>query len=240
MLFWFATVLVLSNVSFAEVGKITKMIGAEDAYLVRGSEKILLQQDLNLEEGDELSTQNTVVVAYLYPTTQLSLSKNTQIKISQNLIEDADSLEKTTSVIDYVKGIIRAQVTKDKDLEINQRIQTKDVAFAVRGTEFEVSQDGDDFDLDVIEGEVEVSSPHVQTFVPEIVKASEGFRFNRKKYSFERRKFAQKFAHHPAFARAEEIRQRRQERREKRRGQKLSQRGARKLERRFKKQRGRK
>lgn len=237
MLVWFASVLILSNVSFAEVGKITKILGSHDAYLLRGSEKVLLKLDLDLEEGDELFTENSVVAAFLYPTTQLSLSKNTQIKISQNLIDDEETVEKSSSVIDYIKGIIRAQVTKDKDLSIDQTIRAKDVAFAVRGTEFEVSQEGEDVDLDVIEGEVEVSSPYVQTFVPEIVKANEGFRFNRKQHSFSKRKFAPRFANHPGFVRAEEIRKRRQERREKKRQLRLNKREVRKMDKRMKRQR---
>ena len=192
---------------------------------------------MDLEEGDELFTQKSVVVALLYPTTQLSLSKNSQIKISQNLLEEKENLEKSSSVIDYIKGIIRAKVTKDKDLTIDQTIRAKDVAFAVRGTEFEVSQEGEDVDLDVIEGEVEVSSPHVQTFVPEIVKANEGFRFNRKKHSFSKRKFASRFAHHPGFAQAEEIRKRRQERREKKRQLRLNKREVRKMGKRTRRQR---
>lgn len=207
MFLWLISFALLITTSFAEVGKITKMAGSGDAYILRNQAKIAVTQDANLEQGDELFTQDSVLVVYLYPTTQISLAKNTQIKITENLIEGDGDKEKSFSVIDFIKGIIRLQVTKDENLEIEQKVVADGVAFAVRGTEFEVSKEGEDFDLDVVEGEVEVSSPFVQTFVPEIVKANEGFRFNKKKRNFERRKFGVKFKNHPAFARREEIKE---------------------------------
>ena len=205
MFIWLMIVLSFAT-SFAQVGKITKMVGSDDAYLLRGQAKIAITQDANLELGDELFSNESVLVLHLYPTSQMSLAKNSQIRINQSLIEGDGEKEKTFSVISFIKGLVRLQVTKDSNLEIDQKIIADGVAFAVRGTEFEVSKEGDDFDLDVIEGEVEVSSPFVQTFVPEIVKANEGFRFNKKEKNFKRRKFKTKFKNHPGFVGREEIR----------------------------------
>lgn len=207
MIFWMMAFSILITTSFAEVGKISKILGTGDAYIQRSHEKISIQENINLEQGDELFTEGSVIVVYLYPTTQISLSKNTQIKITESLIEGDGQKEKSFSVIEFIKGIVRLQVTKDENLEIDQKVVADGVAFAVRGTEFEVSQTGEDFDLDVLEGEVEVSSPYVQTFVPEIVKANEGFRFNKKARNFQRRKFGMKFKNHPGFARKEELKQ---------------------------------
>ncbi len=158
MIPWLLTFVLLTSASFAEVGKISKIVGASDAYILRNQTKISASQDLNIEEGDELFTQDSVLVVYLYPTTQMSLAKNTQIKITKNLIEDDGEKEKSSSIINFIKGLVRLQVTKDENLEIDQQVVADGVAFAVRGTEFEVSNAGEDYDLDVIEGEVEVSS----------------------------------------------------------------------------------
>jgi hypothetical protein len=207
MIFWMMAFSILVTTSFAEVGKISKVLGAGDAYIQRSHEKISIQENINLEQGDELFTEGSVIVVYIYPTTQISLAKNTQIKITESLIEGDGPKEKSFSVIEFIKGIVRLQVTKDENLEIDQKVVADGVSFAVRGTEFEVSQTGEDFDLDVLEGEVEVSSPYVQTFVPEIVKANEGFRFNKKARNFQRRKFGMKFKNHLGFARKEEMKQ---------------------------------
>jgi hypothetical protein len=220
MIPWFISFALIISASFAEVGKVSKIIGSGDAYIFRNQQKMLLAQDTLLEQGDELFTMDSVVVVYLYPTTQMSLSKNTQIKITESLIDIEGEKDKSFSVINFIKGLVRLQVTKDENLEIDQKVVADGVAFGVRGTEFEVSKEGEDFDLDVIEGEVEVSSPFVQTFVPEIVKANEGFRFNKKAKNFQRRKFFAKFKNHPEFANKKEMRekwkQKRMEKRQKR------------------------
>lgn len=192
--------LLTSLSSWAEVGKVSKVLGETDSYLVRGTENIKLAADVELELGDVIHSQNSYVVVVLYPATQMSLAKNSEIKISQHMIEENNDLEKTTSVIDFIKGIIRLQVTKDTNQEINQKVQANGVAFGVRGTEFEVSlEDNQDVDLDVFEGEVEAMSPDIHTFVPEIVKANEGFRFEKRKKAFSKRRFAPKFRNHPGF-----------------------------------------
>jgi hypothetical protein len=195
------------SASLAEVGKISKSIGSGSAYLMRGKDKISLVQDSVIELGDEIFSEDCVLQLLLYPMTQINLAKNSQIKINESFIVGEGSKEKSTSVIGFVKGLIRLQVTKDENLEIDQKVVADGVIFGVRGTEFEVSNENDDFDLDVLEGEVEVSSPYVQTFVPEIVKANEGFRFNKKARNFQRRKFRMKFANNPGFSRREDIRQ---------------------------------
>ncbi len=198
------------------------MLGAETAYLTRNSEKINITTNTEIEQGDEINSEDSVLTFLIYPTGQYRLSKKTTIKITQSFIQDSNEVEKSFSVIEFVKGVIRAQVVRDDNLEIDHQIKAKDVAFAIRGTEFEVSQNGDDFDLDVVEGEVEVSSPHVQTFVPEIVKANEGFRFNRKERSFKRRQFKLKNPDRPAFWAREKIKKERRENRLKRRQLKAS------------------
>lgn len=196
----------LISSAWAEVGKVTKIVGEQDSYVVRGSENIKLLVDTALELGDIIHSKNAYLVIHLFPATQMSLAKNTEIKISEHMIEENADLEKTTSVIDFIKGIVRLQVTKDSNQEINQKVQADRIAFGVRGTEFEVSlEDNQDVDLDVFEGEVEATSPDVHTFVPEIIKANEGFRFEKKKRAFSKRRFAPKFRNHPGFKDKKEI-----------------------------------
>ena len=66
-----------------------------------------------------------------------------------------------------------------------------DVSFTTESAEFQVLlNDNKDVDLDVVSGEVLVASPHVHTFVPEIVKAKEGFRYKSNPPGFERRKYS--------------------------------------------------
>ncbi len=209
---------------WSEVGKVTQLLGGERAYLLRNSERIDITTNTEIEQGDEINSEDSVLTFLIYPTGQYRLSKNTSIKITQSFIQDSNEVEKSFSLIEFVKGVIRAQVVRDDELEIDHQIKAKDVAFAIRGTEFEVSQNGDDYDLDVVEGEVEVSSPHVQTFVPEIVKANEGFRYNRKGRSFNRRQFKLKNPERPAFLDREEIKKKRRENRLKRRQLKASRR----------------
>jgi len=198
--------LFLLNSAWAEVGKITKILGDQDSYLIRGKENIKLTAELDLELNDVIHSQNSYIVIHLYPATQMSLAKNSEIKISEHMIEESGDLEKTTSVIDFIKGIVRVQVTKDTNQEIDQKVQANGVAFGVRGTEFEVSlEENQDVDLDVFEGEVQASSPDIHTFVPEIIKANEGFRYERKKKAFSKRRFAPKFRNHPGFKDRKEI-----------------------------------
>jgi hypothetical protein len=201
MFLWVSLVLLLSTHSFAEeeVGKILKMAGEEDAFVLRNNKKITITKDTSLRLGDEISSSKTVLLIFLEPSTQMSIGVNTILKISKNLLEENGKKVKSTSIIDLVKGMVRLQVTKFDDLEIDQKIQSKDVAFGVRGTEFEVSNDGENVDLDVVGGEVTVSSPHVQTFVPEAVKTKEGFRYNMNRRQFQRRQFLERFNNHLGF-----------------------------------------
>lgn len=192
--------LIMSNMAFAEVGKVLRVVGDTGAFLTRGSQKITLTPDLALELGDSISSNESYVVFQLYPETQMSMAKNSELKISEHTIQEVNSIEKTWSVIDFLKGIVRAQVYRDTNQEIEQQVRTEGASFAVRGTEFEISiEENQDVDLDVFEGEVAASSPYIQSFVPEIVKANEGFRFERKKKAWSKRRFAPKFRNHPGF-----------------------------------------
>lgn len=191
--------LLVTNMAHAEIGKILKIVGT-DAYLMRGSEKISLAPDLALELNDDIQTESSFVLIHLYPGTQMSLSKKSQIKLTDYNVSEANNIEKTWSVVSFIRGILRAKVDRDTDQEVEQKFEAPGVAFGIRGTEFEIAiEENEDVDLDVFEGQVEVSSPYIQSFVPEYVKAKEGFRFERARKAFAKRKFAPKFKDHPGF-----------------------------------------
>ncbi|MFZ4715284.1 MAG: FecR domain-containing protein [Bacteriovoracaceae bacterium] len=213
--------LLLTSTAQAEIGKVLKFSGTGSFVIKVNSPSDPLKTDQLLEEGDQIKTTDGTVVILLYPATQMIISKNTIVKLTKNqTVEYESGKEKTSSIIEFLSGLIRLQVSKDENQEIEQKVQAPHVVFGVRGTEFEISNDGEDIDLDVVEGEVEVSSPDVQTFAPEIVKASEGFKFSRKERKFMRRQFRQKFKDHPGFMQKQELfsqwRDKRKLRREKR------------------------
>jgi len=212
-------VMFLITFAHAQVGEIVSVRGGSDAYLSRNGEKNILSKGLSLEVGDTLRTENSHVVLILFPKIQMSLVKGTEFTITSHIVDDAGEGQNTESLIDLIKGLIRIQVNRDKNEKIEQKVNARDVSFAVRGTEYEVSSSEELAELDVFEGEVEVTSPHVQTFVPEIVKPKQGFRYERKDRQFVRRalKERNKDAH---FLRREEIRERWQKRKAEKRARK--------------------
>ena len=106
MHFWALCFLLLTNIAFAEVGKISKVLGSSDAYIIRGTEKIALAADAKLEVGDEIFSQGSVLLIHIYPTTQMSLTKQTQIKITKSLIDESSATDRAFSIINFIKGLI--------------------------------------------------------------------------------------------------------------------------------------
>lgn len=200
----FLFLIAMTTSLFAESGKVLKTIGS-DTFLRRDGTESVLEADKILQQGDEIVTGKGSALLLLYPATQISLSPDTHIKISEHTIEQMEVKERAVSVIGFLKGFIKVMVTKDADQEVDQRYDAKDVSFGVRGTEFELSENDEGVDLDVSEGVIEVSSPHVQSFVPEIVKANEGLQFSKKRKNFLRRKFAPKFKDRSLFKDKKEL-----------------------------------
>lgn len=182
MYLWTLSLLLVANISFAAVGSVELISSKSDASLSRGAKKLSVSKKMKLNAGDELETQDSSLLINLNSRVQLSLAPHTHLKINS-----APSL---------TKGSVRVLVTKQK---VDQKFEGESVSFTSKDADFEVSREGDNFDLSVVKGEVQVASPFINTFVPEIVKANEGFRFNLKAKSFERRKFAFKFNTYPGF-----------------------------------------
>ncbi len=226
MLRIFFVFLLLTTLAYAEVGEILSLRGGTDSYLMRDGVKSSIGEGVKLEVGDSIHSGNSYVTLILYPKIQMGLAKDTELKITSHLVDEANGPEKTDSLIELIKGLIRIQVTRDHNEEVKQRVDARGVTFAVRGTEYEVSSTDDDAELDVFEGEVEVSSPHVQTFVPEIVKPNEGFRFARKSRQFAKRALKERNKE-PRFLRKEELRSRWQQRKASRKEMRLEKKASR-------------
>ncbi len=107
--------------------------------------------------------------------------KDAQIVVGEN----SEAKVINQQEVRILKGHIQVKTKK------NMKVLNDDVSFSTESGEFRVSlNENNDVDLDVASGEVLVSSPHVHTFVPEIVKAKEGFRYKSNPPGFERRKYS--------------------------------------------------
>ncbi|MFL5786357.1 MAG: FecR domain-containing protein [Bacteriovoracaceae bacterium] len=170
------------SLAHAQDGEVRTVKNATDGWIMRSGAKIKLAEGMGLKIGDSIHTENAQVGILLYPKIQMSLVKGTEITLTQHLIDDNN--EQTTSLIDLVKGLVRIQVTRDGSEKIDQKVNTKEVTFAVRGTEYEVLATEADAELSVMEGEVEVTSPYVKSLVRELVKPGQGLRFDYKDRKF--------------------------------------------------------
>lgn len=152
---------------------ITLSAHGADAYLLRSKAKIKFTKGITVQVNDQVFTNDSAVQFSPRPGVLIKLSKKSVMKI----LQDSSELS---------KGSAHIRAT-------NYAVKSNQVAFNSKEfSEFDVRILKDGADLDVTKGEVEVSSPLIQTFVPEIVKTNEGFTFSRKKEKFVRRKFKKK------------------------------------------------
>jgi hypothetical protein len=206
MQFILALLFLFTSNSYSEIGNVIKVLD-DGGYILRNGEKIALKVDFPIELQDEIFTNNSVLLIQIDPSTQVSLSRNSHLKLSEHQVQDLAKIEKAFSVIELIQGLIRVNVDKDQGQEIDQKVKTRDVVFGISATDFEITIDqSQDVELDVFDGQVEVSSPYVHSFVPEIVRSQEGLIFQYSKKSFLRRKFRSRFKNHPGFERPEVVR----------------------------------
>lgn len=190
---------VLAQIASADVGQV---IRTAKGYILRGTTQLPLKSGTALEQNDRIIA-HTPSLIYIEPSTQVALSKGSEITLTQNFLDDPKE-KRSFSLIELFKGFIRIRVTRDVGVEIDQQVKAKEVTFAVRGTEFEVALSGDDVSLEVVDGQVEASSTLVQSFAPEIIKKNEGLSFTQKGAKFARRKVALKM-NRPEFLKKKDI-----------------------------------
>lgn len=190
----------LSNLALADAGKILKISDTKKAYLTRGKEKLPLSQGMVVQMGDKISSENGMVLVQIYPGSQLGLLNKTEVTISDFQITQSNETKRAYSLIDLHQGTVRGLVGADQNLEVEQKINTEGASLAISNGEFEATlKKTGDVDLNVVQGEVLVSSPFIQSFVPEIVKSKQGLSFMRKKKAFAKKRFSPLFKKHPKF-----------------------------------------
>jgi len=193
MKFILTLLILFSTLAYADAGYVIKKIGQKEGHLLRQGEKRSLEVRQVLKMGDEIFSQESMVLIYLEPNLQISLSKNSHIKLNRSLIN-------------LMKGLVRVRVEKVIDKENDFKLQTRDVVVAISEAEFEIMiAESKNVELDVFNGEVVVSSPHVHSFVPEVVKSREGLTFYFVKKAFLRRKIESRFKNYPKFLNRSEL-----------------------------------
>lgn len=151
----FLLVLLFSTTLLAEVGTVSRVIGT-DAFILRDENKLPVHQGMDLDEGDRIETNSSVVLLHLYPGTQVNLSEKSIFVIEEHEVDLEQSQNESSSIfMRFLKGKLKILVEKLRsDDTTSQTIQTKSVALAVRGTQFEVEENTDGTNVDVTEGVV--------------------------------------------------------------------------------------
>jgi hypothetical protein len=137
---------------------------------------------------------------------QIGLARNTEIRLTDFNLTSTERGNKAWVSVEVVKGMVRSKLNSAIGFQLDQKIDAPGVSFSAQDGEFEVSiEENQDVDLDVFLGIVSVSSPHIQSFVPEIVKSTEGLRYLSFKRAFAKRRFSPKFRNHPGFEKTEAL-----------------------------------
>lgn len=139
-----------------------------------------------IQAGDELRSQEELSLS-LPPASELALGKNSSLKVVQHVI-----LEKEKEVINtelkLSQGSLRVKTFPDKEMDIDQKIVTDDVSIRSSVGDFETVIKDDSVEVKVYQGQIQVSSPYVQSFVPEIVNEGETLIFSKHEKKFLPRK----------------------------------------------------
>lgn len=156
----------------AEVGKILVLGKNSDAYVLRGKMKISLSKDTKIESNDLIITLKSPALVFMNPNIQVSVAPF-------SILEVKDSNKKDAPFLNLSKGMLRAKVFKGPLKNISLEVASSGVSLKTILGEFEVFLEEKRYvNVNVFTGEVEASSPHLHTFVPEIIKAQKGFRYN--------------------------------------------------------------
>lgn len=147
-----------SSVALAEIGVVNRIIGT-DALVIRENQNLPVVREMELEEGDRIETNNSVVLLHLYPGTQINLSEHSVFSIEEHEVELDQKNETSSIVMNFLKGKLRILVEKlNSEDSTSQIIKTNSVALGVRGTQFEVEATENETAVDVTEGKVEATT----------------------------------------------------------------------------------
>ena len=197
---WILCLMMTLSTAFADIGKVLKVTDKSEAHIVRNKSKIELKSDTKLEVGDLIIAGNSNLLLHLYPETQIVLTKSSELLIEQSDLEVTKKNEKAFAVLKLQRGSLRVHSPARKNQEIEQRWETEGASAAGPQGDFELALfESKNVDIDVFQGQLSVSSPFIQSFVPEIVKAKEGLTFVAKDKAFTRRAASSKLGNGPAF-----------------------------------------
>lgn len=152
----FVITVVFSTNAFAklQIGEIIRKSGPK--VTVNGK---VVKASMPLFWGDRLiSGPDTTLDILIYPSMAIKLNPSSEMKLIGSLIEKAQKSLNSTSAIQVVKGKIQGHLSKSMDIKNNVKVFTRKTVSAIRGTTFEISEEGEIDSVEVYEGEVEVSS----------------------------------------------------------------------------------
>ncbi|WPU65162.1 hypothetical protein [Peredibacter starrii] len=197
---WLLCFMMTLSTAFADIGKVLKLTDKSEAHIIRNKSKIELKSDSKLEVGDVVVAGNSNLLLQLYPETQVILTKSSELLIEQSDLEVTKKEERAFSVLKLQKGSFKAHTPSRKTQVIEQRWETEGASAAATQGEFEMAlSDSKNVDVDVFQGQLIVSSPFIQSFVPEVVKAKEGLTFVSKDKAFSRREAKSNLGNEPSF-----------------------------------------
>jgi hypothetical protein len=198
MNFLFLCLIILTQTSFGQVGKI--LTGSQsESYILRDTLIVKISNNFKLKTGDEIVVKINPILIKIYPNTQIALSRNSSFKVVSFKSVIRNNKKVFTSLLELKSGTLATNIKVKANEVVNLRIKTKEVEFIFSNGQYEISNYGQGTDLHVMKGEVEVRSPHVQTFVPEIIKSGEGFRYTKANPAFSKIPFKPQFNNAPAF-----------------------------------------
>lgn len=168
--------LLMMNVSLAS---------EEKSFLLRNNKKMSISSEQKFQAGDEVHSGKSKLVLPLHSGVKLTLFKGSKIVLTHHQVTTANKKENIFIDIDLKKGKTFALIEKKEGQEVELKINTPGASFAANVSNFEVIVDkAKNSTVKVQQGLVLVSSPYIQSFAPEVVKAGEKLRFDMKKKAF--------------------------------------------------------
>lgn len=155
--------------TFADSGKVLDLSPNSSSYVIRGDQKLSLVREFQLSNRDEIKAEGSSV-QFKFGDAIFILLRSSSVSLGPGKI----FLNEGSVVVKAAKETL---------------VEAPKVSFTASEATFSLMLSETGAEVDVEKGEVTVSSPLIMTFVPEIVKAQQGLRFDQKEKKYIRRKF---------------------------------------------------
>lgn len=208
-------VLLYSLTCLADIGKIINIIGS-GVKVYRGADILSPQNETELQIDDKIESNEAIVQFLIYPSTQITISKNSVFEITDNEVAEIENSEKVFSIFNFLKGRMRVLVDKLSETQENDQVfQSAGTAFAIRGTEFELEVDDveESTDIQVYEGTVEAKDLSDQDD-KNTLQITKNEAFKRKRHAKWGRRNFKELKDLPPFERREKLKELWQKKRE--------------------------